>query len=178
MPGSVSEMPQLACWKHQRIWNLSIYFGAWHILGGISVGTWDLKNMACRAAPWAGKQELKHIYFVFQMFNPEVGSRLWEIQRCYRKQRLVGVGITPQKDLGCEQVCCQLPAIRSAGVDGEGESKGVFTEQKHSSQQWQGAELVGCLLATSLGTGCDFNSQLYRNQPCHQVRTVTSPLFF
>lgn len=178
MPGSVSEMPQRACWKHQRIWNLSMYFGAWHRLGGISVSTWDLKNMAYPAAPWAGKQELKHIYFVFQLFNPEVWSRLWEIQRCYRKQRLLGVGITPQKDLGCEQRCAAN--YQRSGLQGwmVRASKGAFTGQKHPSQQWHGVELVGCFPATSLGTGCDFNSQLYRKQPCHQARTVTSPLFF
>ena len=82
----------------------------------------------------------------------------------YSKQRLLGVGITPQKDLGCEQRCAaKLPAIRSVGLDGEGESE--VTGQKCPSQEWQGAELVGCFLAISLGTGCDFNAQLYRNQP-------------
>lgn len=95
------------------------------------------------------------------------------------KQRCLGMQITPQKDLGCEQRCAtKLPVIRSAGLGGKGEAEGVFAGQKCPPAQWQAAEMVGCFLATSLGTGCDFNTQLYRNQPCHQARTVTSPLFF
>lgn len=60
------------------------------------------------------------------MFNPEIHKQLLEIQMHYCKQRLLGVRITPQKDLGC----AKLRVIRSAGLDGEGKSEGVFTGQK------------------------------------------------
>lgn len=116
--------------------------------GGISVGTWDLKNMACAAAPWAGKQELKHIYFVFQMFNPEVRSPQPALRnsKVLQETKASWGGSNTTEGFGLwAEVCCQLPAISSAGLDGEGESKGAFTGEKHPSQQWQGAELVGCL---------------------------------